>query len=143
MPTHRISDEDRAFREAFDACEIAPADFGHPAHLRLAYSWLAEHEAEEAVTAIREALHRFLDHNGVPREKYHETLTRSWVLAVRHFMNRGSTASAAEFLDTNPELLDSRIMLTHYSEGVLFSPEARAAWVEPDLDPIPRPGGRS
>jgi hypothetical protein len=34
--------------------------------------------------------------------------------------------------------LDSKIMLLHYSAGLLFSPEARAAFVEPDLDPIPR-----
>lgn len=29
-------------------------------------------------------------------------------------------------------------MMTHYSAGLLFSDEARAAFVEPDLDPIPR-----
>jgi hypothetical protein len=35
-------------------------------------------------------------------------------------------------------VLDTKIMLTHYSAEVLFSPEARALFVEPDLDPIPR-----
>jgi hypothetical protein len=35
-------------------------------------------------------------------------------------------------------LLDSRIMLTHYSTELLFSDKARAKFVEPDLDPIPR-----
>jgi hypothetical protein len=31
-------------------------------------------------------------------------------------------------------------MLTHYSASVLFSPDARAVFVEPDLDPIPLQG---
>ena len=35
-------------------------------------------------------------------------------------------------------LLDPKIMLTHYSAERLFSPEARAEFVEPDIDPIPR-----
>jgi hypothetical protein len=54
-------------------------------------------------------------------------------------MNKSSSASASDFITRNPELLDSRIMLTHYSASVLFSAEAREAFVEPDLDPIPRP----
>jgi hypothetical protein len=29
-------------------------------------------------------------------------------------------------------------MLTHYSAERLFSPQARVAFVQPDLDPIPR-----
>jgi hypothetical protein len=37
----------------------------------------------------------------------------------------------------NPVLLDSRIMLTHYSAELLFSPAARAAYVPPDLSGIP------
>jgi hypothetical protein len=35
-------------------------------------------------------------------------------------------------------LLDTRIMLTHYSAELLFSDAARADFVEPNLDPIPR-----
>jgi hypothetical protein len=36
-------------------------------------------------------------------------------------------------------LLDSKIMLTHYSASVLDSADARASFVAPDLDPIPEP----
>ncbi|HEY5553094.1 MAG TPA: hypothetical protein VIK52_14470 [Opitutaceae bacterium] len=32
------------------------------------------------------------------------------------------------------------LMLTHHSTELLFSPGARAGFVEPDLDPIPRHG---
>ena len=47
-------------------------------------------------------------------------------------------ASADAFIDSNPILLDTKIMLTHYSAGLLFSDEARARFVEPDLGDIPR-----
>ena len=48
-----------------------------------------------------------------------------------------SSASADEFIDRNPILLDSKIMLTHYSAELLFSPDARTRFVEPDLQRIP------
>jgi transposase InsO family protein len=103
----------------------------------LAYIYLAEHDVDSATEHMRDALLRFLERNGLPQSKFHETLTRAWVLAVRHFMDRGPSASAKDFIAKNAELLDSRIMLTHYSASVLFSSDARAAFVEPDLDPIP------
>lgn len=139
MHAHSISDADRNFRAAFESFAVAPADFNHEAHVRLAYVYLTEDDVDAAAQRMRAALLAFLEHHGVPATKYHETLTRAWVLAVRHFMNKGSTSSAADFIGRNPDLLDSRIMLTHYSATALFSPEARAAFVEPDLDPIPRP----
>jgi hypothetical protein len=89
---------------------------------------------------MREALLSFIEHNGISRSKFHETITRAWVLAVRHFMDRSASSSSTDFIAKNRDLLDTRIMLTHYSAGVLFSSEARASFVEPDLDPIPRRG---
>jgi hypothetical protein len=135
---HGLSPSDHAFRSSFEAGEVSPADFDHAAHVRLAYVYLAASDVETAVQRMREGLLRFLDHHGVPPTKFHETLTRAWILAVRHFMDRGPSSSAADFVEKNPALLDSKIMLTHYSAGLLFSPDARAAFVEPDLDPIPR-----
>lgn len=41
------------------------------------------------------------------------------------------------FIRGGAALLDPKIMLTHYSARVLFSDEARAGFVAPDLDPIP------
>jgi len=61
------------------------------------------------------------------------------VLAVRHFMDRSASTSSRDFIEKNRELPDSRIMLTHHSASVLFSPDARSSFVEPDLDPISRP----
>ncbi|WP_233595387.1 MULTISPECIES: hypothetical protein [Corallococcus] len=137
MQSHTLSDADRTFRTAFETCAIAPAAFSHEAHVRLAYVYLSEHGTEEAIARMRNALQQFLAHNGIPATKFHETLTRAWILAVGYFMGKASSTSSADFIQKNPELLDSGIMLTHYSAQVLFSPDARASYVEPDLDPIP------
>lgn len=113
--------------------------FSHADHVRLAYVHLTDASVEQAHPRVRASLHRFLDHHGVDPGKYHETLTKAWLLAVRHFMAiSDGTTSASELLERRPRLLDSRIMLRHYSESLLFSVEARAAFVEPDLLPIPR-----
>jgi len=138
MEKHLLSLEDRNFRSAFESCVIAPSEFGHEAHVRLAYAYLTENDVEAAVQKMRDALLHFLEHHGIARAKFHETLTRAWVLAVRHFMDRSTSVSASDFIAKNPALLDSKIMLTHYSAGVLFSPDARASFLEPDLDPIPQ-----
>lgn len=139
MPTHAISLQDRDFRAAVESGAYPPADFNHRAHVRLAYTCLAESTDDVAQERVRNAILGYLAHHGVDPAKYHETLTRAWILAVRHFMARsGDTSGAEDFIDRNPALLDSRIMLTHYSQDLLFSTEARRDFVEPDLDPIPR-----
>ena len=139
MTGHALSDDDRAFRLAFESCAVAPADFNHRAHVRLAYAYLVENDDETAAIRMRDALHGFLRRNGIDPAKYHETMTRAWILAVRHFMARTPTAASADaFIDANPVLLDAKIMLTHYSAGLLFSDEARARFVSPDLEDIPR-----
>ena len=140
MPSHEASEEDRAFRSAFGACTIAPSQFNHEAHVRLAFIYLTEGDVDTAVQKMRDALLNFLQHNGVPLSKFHETLTRAWVLAVQHFMNRSTSTSAADFIAKNQQLLDSKIMLTHYSASVLFSADARASFVKPNRAPIPRTG---
>ncbi len=136
---HSLSPSDRAFVHAFERGTLTPAEFDHRAHVRLAYAYLAESTPDDAAAAMRRGLHGFLRHHGIDPAKYHETLTRAWILAVSYFMQRSPGAESADaFIDANPRLLDKQIMLTHYSAAVLFSPDARARFVEPDLDPIPR-----
>ena len=50
--------------------------------MRLAYVYLTEYDTDAAVQKMRDALLKFLEHNSIPRSKFHETLTRAWVLAV-------------------------------------------------------------
>jgi hypothetical protein len=139
MQRHEPSIEDRRFLERFEIGAVTREEFNHRAHVRLAYICLAGSDTDAAAARMHQGLLGFLQHHGVPAAKYHETLTRAWILAVRHFMESApDSASADAFIAHNPALLDSKIMLTHYSADRLFSDEARARFVEPDLEPIPR-----
>lgn len=136
---HRLSAADVAFRADFEAGAIPTAHFDHRAHLRLAYIYLTTSDTETAYRRMKDALLAYLDHHGVPRTKYHETITRAWILAVRHFMMRTLSSSSADaFIDRHPQMLDPKVMMSHYSQGVLFTDVARVTFIEPDLAPIPR-----
>lgn len=136
--THLLSKDDHDFRLKVETCNFPAEIFNHRAHIRLAYVYLSEHATDTAYHAMRNTLLNFLECHGIERSKYHETITRAWIMAVRHFMeNTPDSESSASFIDKNPILLDTKIMLTHYSAEVLFSDEARATFLEPDLDPIP------
>ena len=137
MIPHDLSEQDAAFRAAFETFGIEPAEFDHRSHVRLAYTYLARSDVERAFQEMRGSLLAFLNHNNVPASKFHETLTRSWILAVHHFMDKAPTSSFDDFIELNPALLDSKIMLTHYSAGLLFSEHARGQFVEPDIEAIP------
>jgi hypothetical protein len=136
---HQLSLEDYAFCLQFESGLVSPADFNHQAHVRLAYIYLCENTVEIAYCKMRDSIQALLAKNGLDTSKYHETLTRAWVMAVRHFMaNTQPTNSASDFILNNPRLLDTKIMLTHYSESVLFTEQARHHFIEPDLETIPQ-----
>jgi hypothetical protein len=135
---HSASPDDLAFVQALEAGRVAPESFDHAAHVRLAYIYLCAGSVDEAAGRMKQALLDFLAHLGVGPGKYHETITRAWVMAVAHFMSESPPChSAGEFIAANPRLLDSRIMLKHYSAEVLFSPAARESFVRPDIRSIP------
>ena len=115
--------------------------FDHKAHVRLAYIYPCENETDTAYLKVRNSVQVFLVHNVVDADKYHETLTHAWILAVKHLMtSTRPTPSAADFISSSPSLLDTKIMLTHYSAATLFSEEARRVFIKPDLYAIPSLG---
>ena len=136
---HQLSNEDQEFKSQLETCVLPPTEFNHRGHIRLAYVYLTEHDDDMAYQLMRDSLIRFITHNGVDISKFHETITRAWILAVRHFMENDKGAESAKaFIDNNPKMLNKEIMMTHYSAELLFSDEARGQFVAPDLDPIPR-----
>ncbi len=139
--TALASASDVQFRNDFECGRVSPADFRHRDHLRLAYVYLFEGTADNAIARMRCALQDFLRTNGVPDGKYHETMTAAWILAVRHFMEiTDDPTSFDAFIDSDPRLLDTEIMLSHYTKSLLLSDAARTGFVEPDIQDIPRHG---
>lgn len=105
---------DAAFARAFERGDIAPADFRHVSHVRLALAYLDESASvDEAAERMASALRRFATRAGHP-EKYHHTITLFWM----HMVAR---------------LLDKSLPLTYYSRERLWSDAARTGWLAPDL----------
>ena len=121
---------------ALERGEIANEDFHHASHLHVAWVYLAESSSvQQAGNKMRETLRRFAAAAGKP-QKYHETITLFWV----HLLARAQAVSHGERLEdlvhANPQLLEKNFPLAYYSAERLFSDEARASWVEPDLKPL-------
>lgn len=137
--SHRLSSDDQQFKREVEASTFPVADFDHRAHVRLAYIYLVDNSVDQSHQLVKEALIGLLRHNNIdPAAKYHETLTKAWLLAVNYFMSQTPDSQCtAEFIENTPVLLNSNIMMSHYSPDCLFSEEARKAYIEADLNPIP------
>lgn len=110
-----MSDQD--FIQAFESGGIAPKDFHHADHLRLALAYLVDSASvAEATDRMAKSLRAFARVAG-HEEKYHHTLTVVWVRLVAR-------------------LLDQRLPLAYYSHDRLFSGDARERWIEPDVQAL-------
>jgi hypothetical protein len=125
-----MTDDD--FLSRFEAGRLD--SFTHRDHLRVAFAYARRGGVEHAVERARQGLRHFTAAHGQP-ERYHETLTIAWARVVAHHATRATDFDA--LLAAHPRLLDRHLLLAHYSRELLFSPSARARFVEPDLLALP------
>ncbi|MFL6227380.1 MAG: hypothetical protein ACJ741_01220 [Pyrinomonadaceae bacterium] len=118
----------------FESCSVE--GFNHGAHLAVALWYLARFSEAEAPERMRASLRRFAAHRNV--NLYHETLTVFWLKVVRGFLAREGRGTP--LCETANRLIrahaDARLALKYFSEQLLSSGEAKASWVEPDLQPL-------
>jgi len=127
--------EIEAVVNGFESCATAKDDFTHRSHLTVAAYYLHRSNEMDATKRMRAGLLRFLDHHGVGRAKFHETLTIFWMRTVWGFLERldhglpllEATNAVIESLG------DSRLVFEYYSEELLWADETRNVWVAPDL----------
>lgn len=82
---------------AFEACEIEKTEFKHRDHLTVAVWYVHTLGKEAALDRMRSGLLRFLDHHGVDRKKYSETITLFWIELVADKLNEfGAGVSLVE-----------------------------------------------
>jgi hypothetical protein len=119
----------------------------HRAHIKVAYLYLTRQPFEVAVEKMRSgiraynAAHHVPDVPDEPTRGYHETMTLAW-LRIIHTTIRlyGCAASADEFVDSQPQLKEKKILRLFYSPEVMMSARAKREFVEPDLAPLPLAG---
>jgi hypothetical protein len=90
-------DEIESVVRGFETCETDKTEFKHRQHLVVAVWYLQTLDTHAAVARMREGLLRFLDHHGVPREKYSEEVTVFWIELIAEKLNElGSGLSLVE-----------------------------------------------
>jgi len=129
----RLSDED-AFAGLLVEVMAGASRFGHRQHVHLTWLAVRGHGVAEAVTLVSTGIQRTARYQGAP-QKYHATISRAWVELVGHHFRAGE--DFAEFAARCPDLLDKRLLTTHYRSATLAGAAARQGWVEPDLEPLP------
>ncbi|HEV7889272.1 MAG TPA: hypothetical protein VGP08_01465, partial [Pyrinomonadaceae bacterium] len=122
----------------FDDCTLPRDEWTHAAHLTVALWHLLEYDWAEAVSRVRLGIQRYNGAHGIrttPTGGYHETLTLFWMRRVSAFLEdgRNEARSLVALANDLSAALDSRLPFEYYTRERLFSSEARASWVEPDL----------
>ena len=121
----------------FEDATISREAWKHAEHLTVALHYLSHHDIDTATEKMRSGLFKLLGAFSVDLTKempYHETMTVFWMQTVADF---NASKNGASFLDKTNELVekyDKDYPLRFYSREYLFSEEARAKFVEGDLD---------
>jgi hypothetical protein len=133
--------DDETFLERFELCQVAPDDWGHRAHIKVAYLYLRRMPLDAAIIRMREGLTALQAAFQVPDaldRGYHETMTQVWMRLVEFALRQfGPTATADEFYESHPELWQAKVLRFFYSADRLLSAQAKAAFIEPDILQLP------
>jgi len=128
--------DDREFLRTFLSGWPAGERFHHYDHLRIAWLLVERHGPELAAEIVGERLKAMATARGVA-PLYNETMTRFWIRLIDHVHAATAAATIDKAIEKVPMLLDKNLAQRHWSRTVMFGPVARAAWVEPDLAPLP------
>lgn len=136
---------DHSILEAFESCTLPKAQWDQRMHVAVAFLYLRAHGLEEALDYMRAGVQRINAAHGVkegPFMGYNETTTVAFlhlVDAVRlAYENLYPAATAEDFCDLHPELMNKHVLRFFYSPDRRGVPEAKTTFVEPDLAPLPK-----
>ncbi|HET9364763.1 MAG TPA: hypothetical protein VFP71_07170 [Candidatus Angelobacter sp.] len=119
--------------DRLDCCLLAKNEFHHRDHLTVAVVYLYAGDFTSAIERMRASLTRFAAHHGVSG-LYHETLTCFWLQQVEKQLDR-EICLQESVRKAQEQLADKDLPFAYYSRELLKSPEARKAWLQPDLEP--------
>lgn len=133
--------EDTELWEGFCAATLPAPAWTHHAHLRTAWMFLRRHTLDEAHILMRAGIIRLNATHGLvetPSRGYHETITRVWLTLVEAAMRATpELPGSTHFVAAHAGPLGKDAPLRHYSRERLLSVEARARFLDPDLEALP------
>lgn len=128
---------DAQFEAQFENLTLNPTLFSHEAHIRLAWIHINQYGLDQAIENISRQIRAFATFHG-DAAKYNHTVTIAAVRAVYHFMLKADMDSFSAFITTHPRLKTSfrQLIESHYSTNIFIAPQAKEAYLEPDLLPF-------
>jgi len=137
---YKDEDEIKKLVAAFEDASIARDVWKHAEHLVVALYYANKYDLETAIAKMKDGLFNLLTVGfkvDLSKEMpYHETLTVFWMRAVDEFARSTNGTSLHEKANSLIETFDKDYPLRFYSREFLFSDEARARFVEPDIVPV-------
>ena len=125
---------------AFEDATISRDAWKHAEHLVVALYYLTRHEIHTAYAKMRGGILNLLEHGfkvDLKKEMpYHETITFFWMRIVADYNASKNGASLLEKANEVAYKWDKDYPLKFYSRELLFSDEARAKFVEGDVEVI-------
>lgn len=127
---------------AFCARTLPKDEWTHEAHLRVGLWHVLRHSPDDALARLRTRIQAYNVATGGENTDvagYHETITRFFVGQIAAFVAAADCDRPIDELSAELILLvgGPRAPLEYYSRERLMSVDARRAWVEPDLRPLP------
>jgi hypothetical protein len=130
------NEEIHSLIEKFEDSTATAAEWTHAAHLTAALWYAVHHDFDAAFDKMRAGIFKLNEAHGTPNTPtrgYHETLTVFWMKIVWNYKDKNEHLSLVEMANNLIKDCDSKLPLKFYSHEVLFSPAARARYIEPNL----------
>jgi hypothetical protein len=113
--------------------DLVPGEsFHHADHVRLAFAYLKQFPALEALGRFSTAIRRYAAARGKPG-RYHETITFAFFFLIRERMAGCAATGWDDFASANADLLEWKngVLDGYYEKAVLESDLARRVFVLP------------
>ncbi len=134
---YKHENEVLALVRSFEEATIAHADWKHAEHLVVALYYVTHHDLDTAYAKMRSGILNLLEHGfkvDLKKEMpYHETITLFWMRVVADYNASKNGTSLLKKANEVAYKWDKDYPLKFYTREVLFSDEARARFVEPDI----------
>jgi len=122
---------------SFEEARVSRDEWKHAEHLIVALHYISGDDLATATEKMRNGIRNLLVKGfGVDLSKempYHETITVFWMRTVASFLEHSNGSSMPEKVSEMVGRFDKDYPLRFYSRELLFSDEARARFVEPDI----------
>jgi hypothetical protein len=119
----------------FESSELPGERWTHRAHLAVAATYVCAYPLGEATDRAREHIRRYNESRG-NLTGYHETITVLFMRLVARDLRVARPASLAAFVNDLAARYRVGWLFGYYSQNRLWSPEARAGLIPPDLRPL-------